>query len=315
VTEPFCVAGPQVTPHVVAQQLLSAGEERDVSLALEPGRYRLRALGAAGSQTVSASEDGAPSVTAALTADGWSEEDLAVSTTPVLRLANATPDERLLLLERTAWADRAVTAATVIGMQTFRDIFSGELLRPDQEINIASLTIAFTDLRDSTRIYQEIGDAAAFGKVLDHFEVLREEVAAAEGSLIKTIGDAVMAVFPRPLNGLKAMLRAQERLEASEKLAGAFSLKAGLHTGPCIAVTMNERLDYFGSVVNLASRLERYSSSRDVIVSEAVRADPEVEAYLSAQEELSADPFEAEVKGFDRESFRLWRVSRGGARS
>src|SRR6185295_4068654 len=42
----YCVAGPQVTPHVVAQQLLGGGERRTLSLRLEPGRYRLRAFGA-----------------------------------------------------------------------------------------------------------------------------------------------------------------------------------------------------------------------------------------------------------------------------
>ncbi len=117
-----------------------------------------------------------------------------------------------------------------------------------------------------------------------------------------------MAVFRRPVSALRAIVDAQERL-ASE--APPFYLKAGMHHGPCIAVTMNDRLDYFGSVVNMAARLERLSSGEDVIISEAVRQDPEVEDLLSASEkQLVPEPFETRLRGFDEAQFRLWRVAR-----
>jgi class 3 adenylate cyclase len=74
---------------------------------------------------------------------------------------------------------------------------------------------------------------------------------------------------------------------------------------------MNDRLDYFGSVVNMAARLERLSSGEDVIISDAVRHDPEVEELLSASEnQLIPKPFVAQLKGFDEAQFRLWRVAR-----
>jgi adenylate cyclase len=173
------------------------------------------------------------------------------------------------------------------------------------------LTVLFTDLRDSTSFYQEIGDAPAFGRVMDHFAVVQEAIAEEDGALVKTIGDAVMAVFRRPASALRAILDAQQRLAAPLGREPAFYLKAGMHHGPCIAVTMNDRLDYFGSVVNIAARLERLSSGEDVIISEAVRHDPEVEEVLSAAENrLVAEPFEAQLKGFDKVQFHLWRVTR-----
>ena len=83
-----------------------------------------------------------------------------------------------------------------------------------------------------------------------------------------------------------------------------------MHHGPCIAVTMNDRLDYFGSTVNMAARLERLSSGEDVIISDAVYHDPEVEEFLLApQNELVPEPFGARLKGFDEEQFKLWRVA------
>jgi class 3 adenylate cyclase len=175
---------------------------------------------------------------------------------------------------------------------------------------VGNLTILFTDLRGSTSFYREIGDAPAFGRVLDHFEVLQEAIAEEDGSLVKTIGDAVMAVFRRPISALRAILRAQQQLASPPDNAPPFYLKAGMHQGPCIAVTMNDRLDYFGSVVNMAARLERFSSGEDVIVSGAIRHDPEVEEFLSTSgSQLVAERFEAQLKGFDAEQLLLWRLA------
>jgi class 3 adenylate cyclase len=278
---------------------------------LEAGRYRLRTLGLAGGQFLIARPDGAQEVTLTAAHEGWSHDEQGVSLAPKLHFENATDAEQLFVLERMAWSDQASTAAEVTALQTFRDLFSSELLRPGERISVGSLTVLFTDLRDSTSFYREIGDAPAFGRVMDHFAVLREAIAEEDGALVKTVGDAVMAVFRRPASALRAILDAQRRLATPPGGAPAFYLKAGMHHGPCIAVTMNDRLDYFGSVVNMAARLERLSSGENVIISDAVRHDPEVEELLSGPENpLVPEPFEAQLKGFDEEQFNLWRVAR-----
>jgi class 3 adenylate cyclase len=307
----FCVGGPQLTPHIVAQQLLAPGDQRGLTLPLEAGRYRLRTLELAGGQYVIATPDGAQEVTLTASRDGWSHDEVGVSLAPMLHFQNDTDAEQLFVLERMAWSDQASTAAEVTALQVFRDLFSSELLRPGERISVGSLTVLFTDLRNSTSFYREIGDAPAFGRVMDHFAVLREAIAKEDGALVKTIGDAVMAVFRRPASALRAILDAQRQLAAPPGGAPPFYLKAGMHHGPCIAVTMNDRLDYFGSVVNIAARLDRLSSGEDVIISEAVRYDPEVEELLAAPEkQLIPEPFEAQLKGFDKAQFHLWRVAR-----
>jgi class 3 adenylate cyclase len=160
-------------------------------------------------------------------------------------------------------------------------------------------------------LYRQIGDATAFGRVMNHFDVLKEVIAEEEGALVKTIGDAVMAVFREPACALKAMLRAQQRLASPPAGMEPLTLKAGIHVGPCIAVTLNERLDYFGSTVNLAARLEGHSTGGDVVISNAVYADPAVRELLSRPEGFVATRFEIPLKGFDNEKFELWRVARG----
>jgi class 3 adenylate cyclase len=273
-TREFCVGGPQLSPHVVAQQLLGPAEERRLTVRLGPGTYRVRALGEA---------------------DGGDVFEARGET--VVTLANPTPSERLLRLEHTEWLDRAATAAEVTSLQAFRDLFSTEVLRPGEPVSVGTLTVLFTDLRDSTRFYREVGDAPAFGSVMQHLDLLREAVAAEGGAVVKAMGDAIMAVFTRPAAAVRAGLAAQHAVAGRP-----LELKVGIHTGPCIAITQNGALDYFGSTVNLAARLVSLSTGADVVVSGEVLADPEV-----AELDLRREPLEASLKGFD-EPPELWRV-------
>jgi class 3 adenylate cyclase len=312
----FCVGGPQVTPHIVAQQLVAPGERRTLSAVLEEGRYRLRTHGSQGGVFVLVAPKGEDAAHFRADGDPWPGGELRLSKVPELTFENATGESQLFILERTAWNDQAATAAEVTALQLFRDLFSTEALRPGDQISVGQMTILFTDLRDSTRLYREIGDAVAFGAVMNHFDVLRDAIAGGGGSIVKTLGDAVMAVFPRPAPALRAVLLAQATLASPPASARAMSLKAGIHSGPCIAVTLNGRLDYFGSNVNIAARLEPLSTGRDCVISSDVRLDPEVEEMLADPAlGFKTEPLEARLKGFDEESFELWRVvsKQGGA--
>ncbi|HEX8149160.1 MAG TPA: DUF5939 domain-containing protein [Pyrinomonadaceae bacterium] len=310
----FCVGGPQVTPHVVVQQLVPAGEARTVAPLLEEGRHHLRTGANDEVRALLVTANGSEELT--LGADGVGvEEELTVSTHPVIRLLNDTGGERLFRIEREAWGGQAATAAEVTALQLFRDLFAAEALRPGDRINVGQMTILFTDLRNSTRLYREIGDAVAFGAVMSHFDVLREEIAREGGSIVKTLGDAVMAVFPRPAPALRAIMCAQRKLASPPEGVRPLTVKAGLHAGPCIAVTLNERLDYFGSNVNIAARLEPLSTGEDCVITSDVRRDPEVlELLADPAGGLAAEPSEAVLKGFDNECFELWRVRRTEAR-
>jgi class 3 adenylate cyclase len=294
----FCVGGPQLTPHVVAQQLVPPGVHRSLEVRVEPGRYRLRSLAVPGALPVTVGPGGESEAEARLEPDGWAPGELFLDQQAKLGLANATADEQLLVLERTAWSDQAATAADVTSLQVFRDLFATEALRPGEPIAVGSLSVVFTDLRDSTRYYRDVGDAPAFGAVLEHLDLLRGAVAAEDGAVVKAMGDAIMAVFPRPLAAVRAMLAAHEAVAGRP-----LELKVGIHAGRCIAVNQNGVLDYFGSTVNLAARLAGLSAGGDLVVSDAVLADPELRALG-----LRAEPIEGVVKGFEGESLSLWRI-------
>jgi len=302
----FCVGSPQLQPHVVMSQSIAALRSLPVSMQLEPGRYTLRASNVAGSISLVADAEGPSQSDIRVTSFGWPPEQGHVSLHPTLNLINATDADQTFQLERTAWSDQASTAADVTALQVFRDLFASEVIRPGEEISIGSVTLMFTDLRDSTRLYRKIGDASAFGRVREHFEVLEQAVASEGGAIIKTMGDSVMATFRHPINALRAVWNAQAKI--AERSEPTLWLKVGMHKGPCIVVNLNDRLDYFGSTVNIAARLPDFSQGGELIFTEEINDDPEVREFIAKNMKLGAlRPFTENVKGFD-EPFTMWKL-------
>ena len=175
---------------------------------------------------------------------------------------------------------KVLTAKRLLTNQTFRDIYRTDTLDMDQRLRITSLTFLFTDLKGSTDLYERVGDLVAYDMVRAHFGVLHEVVAAEAGAVVKTIGDAVMATFPTPERALAAALRMREAMRRLNAESGRedLLLKIGLHEGPCLAVTLNDRLDYFGQTVNIAARVQGLAVSRSIFATK-----PVVENALAAQ--------------------------------
>ncbi len=168
-----------------------------------------------------------------------------------------------------------LTGKRLLTNQTFRDVYGTDTLATDQRLKITSLTFLFTDLKGSTALYERVGDLVAYDLVRQHFHVLNEVVAAETGAVVKTIGDAVMATFATPDRALAAALRMRKEMTRinAERQNEDLLLKIGIHEGPCLAVTLNDRQDYFGQTVNIAARVQGLASSRAIYVTEPVVND------------------------------------------
>ncbi|HVH77052.1 MAG TPA: adenylate/guanylate cyclase domain-containing protein [Stellaceae bacterium] len=176
-----------------------------------------------------------------------------------------------------------LTAKRLLTNQVFRDIYGTDTIDVDQRLKITSLTFLFTDLKGSTPLYERVGDLAAFDLVSAHFRVLEEIVAAEAGAVVKTIGDAVMATFPTPDRAVAAALRMREAMrslnterEGEEDLF----LKIGIHEGPCLAVVLNDRQDYFGQTVNIAARVQDLADARAILATGPVVGHKEAASLL-----------------------------------
>lgn len=285
----FCLSGPMATPHVVVQLLLAAGERRSVAVDLPPGRYRLRTLHPG--VVVDVEHEGGPFPGLRVTATGV--EALPPSgEAGTIAFVNDAGFELAGLIEDRTWTREALTVPEVISLQAFRDLFAAATLRPGDEAGVSQVALLFSDLRGSTALYERMGDAAAYNVVREHFALLAAIVRDHDGAVVKTIGDAVMASFGDPADAVRAALAMQTRIADQE-----LTLKLGVHMGPSVVVTLNDRLDYFGSTVNMAARLQGQSDGGDVVLSRAVADDPAVQSVIA---DVSKREEEVALKGFDR---------------
>ena len=186
----------------------------------------------------------------------------------------------------------------------FREMFSSDVLSHRENMQLSDLTILFTDISRSTGLYEKLGDVIAYNIVRDHFDILFKTVEENGGVVVKTIGDAVMASFIRPVDGVKAgvdALKAFEDYNRDEGLDSQVAIKVGLHHGPCIVVNLNDRLDYFGSVVNVAARVQGLSQGGEIWLSEAMVTDLRVKDFLPSNGVKRLQRYKAELKGLDGE--------------
>jgi class 3 adenylate cyclase len=172
-----------------------------------------------------------------------------------------------------------LTAKRLLSNQTFRDIYKTDTLDVDQGLKVTSLTFLFTDLKGSTALYDRVGDIVAYDLVREHFRILQDIVSSEGGAVVKTIGDAVMATFPTPDRAVSAALRMRDSVQ---KLKNDLLIKIGIHEGPCLAVTLNDRLDYFGQTVNIAARVQSLADSRAIFATKSVVENSQVAKILEA---------------------------------
>src|SRR5947208_7739510 len=179
-----------------------------------------------------------------------------------------------------------LTAKRMLSNQTFRDVFKADNLNIDQRLKITSLTFLFTDLKGSTALYERVGDLAAFDLVRAHFHALLDIIASEKGAVVKTIGDAVMGTFVRPEHAIAAGLRMRAAMDELNKKRGTADLvvKIGIHEGPCLAVMLNERQDYFGQTVNIAARVQSLSTAQEIHITGPVLDAPAVAEVLKQRE-------------------------------
>jgi len=291
----YCLMGPGGTPHVLIQQHLAPGERRVVEADLAPGTYGLRGRAPGPETEIIHSGGGLGEVIF----DEAGIRTGAPGAAGRIVLANGSDKPRTVVIEAKTWRADALTAKAATALQIFRVLFPDETLSAGEDVAIDRMAFLFTDLRGSTALYERVGDSEAYRIVRQHFAFLEKTIADHDGCVVKTIGDAVLAVFASSADAVRAARAVRRDVSAfNGRIApNAIRIRLGLHAGPCVAVTLNGRLDYFGSAVNLAARLEAESRGDDIVLSAAMAEEPGVTALLAG---VAVSREDARLRGFDR---------------
>jgi class 3 adenylate cyclase len=133
------------------------------------------------------------------------------------------------------------------------------------------LAILFADVVGSTRIYEVMGDLRARDMVLTCVEIMRAATEQNRGTVIKTIGDEIMATFPTANDALNAASRMQHdiRIHSELKVEGQpIAIRIGGHFGPVVL----ENRDIFGAAVHTANRMTSQAKAGQIMITSAMVA-------------------------------------------
>ena len=235
-----------------------------------------------------------------------------------IKAVNKSPKRALLVLARMPknhdgaplTMAPCLTGNKLLNCQTFRSLFRSDTISGSEGIGIRELTLLFTDLKGSTEMYERIGDIKAFALVQQHFEHLTRAIQTHHGAVVKTIGDAVMACFDKPADAVSASLLMRDEIETFNRQQGSneIVLKIGIHMGASIAVTLNDRLDYFGQTVNIAARVQGLAEAEEICITQSVFDAPGVQSQLG---HFDVSEETASVKGLSKR-LPFWRVREKG---
>jgi class 3 adenylate cyclase len=147
----------------------------------------------------------------------------------------------------------------------------------------------------------------AFALVQQHFEQLQSVTVRHNGAIIKTIGDAVMAAFLDPADAVGAALDMRSEIATFNRRQPdkELILKIGVHKGAAIAVTLNDRLDYFGQTVNIAARVQNLAEADEIVISQDVFDSKGVRDELAR---FSVEPRMAQLRGVEQD-LQVFRVA------
>ncbi len=305
----YCFGGPQNTPQRVTQHYIKPNQKKYLNVKLEEGTYLFKTTENQGYLRLHVRNTADDTTTIFITNDDFDGQEATISTMPNLTIANKSGKELVCYLEKENWREEAIYATEVTSSHDFRTLFAQETLRDGKKVEASNLTVLFTDLMNSTNLYLQEGDEFAIGQLMSHFKIIQQIVAEERGGIVKTIGDSVMAVFKEPVSALKAVERIQQIFSSSTAMGDSFKLKAGIHLGDCTAVNLNDRIDYFGTTVNIASRLVDIAQEKEIVVSEAFYNFGDTDLYLSNNRKtLIIKTGEKELKGFDKEVFKVKQI-------
>lgn len=158
------------------------------------------------------------------------------------------------------------------------------------------MAVLFADISGSTALYEDLGNTVAQQVVSDCLSRMTETVQQNGGSVVKTIGDEVLAVFPTADQAACAACALQTCLGADMEVAPR--VRVGFHLGPVIQAPQ----DVFGDAVNVAARVVALAKAGQVLTTQST-----VEHFTPVFKSITRFLDQAQVKG-KRETIDIYEV-------
>ena len=140
------------------------------------------------------------------------------------------------------------------------------MVTPDKTDHLAVL---FADVVESTALYRRLGDVAALHVINVVIDEMKSVLPLYQGRLVKTLGDAVMCLFPDADCAVEAAVAMQHAVARLEPAGEKMQIRIGLHTGPVVIGSE----DVYGDTVNVAAYLADAATAGQILIAEETAKD------------------------------------------
>ena len=268
----YCAGSPGKRPHIVVQQVLEPGEEREVSFDLTRGSYRLvGALAKQGSELIASAVGFETTGTVEKETDRIVVQPAVLAAGKVsLTFVNAGTVEETFRIEHAAAREDAVSAAAALTHPSFRQFFSDQLLATGEHVRVSHMAFVFVELVGREILFETLGDGKAALELSRLDGVVHEEGWKHEGELVPSALSKLVLAFTTSDRAFKAALAIRRRI-AAEPFAGNVAI--ALHGGKCIALTRSGKPEFFGETLHRGEALLADCPAGGMALSAAIAAD------------------------------------------
>jgi len=301
----YCAAEPATKRHIVLSKTIAPGKSFFTNLLIQNGIYRLRKKGVPKYNLVDVSDKFEEKEIVWLDENG--ENEIQVKSKPGFVFQNNEKVSVTIVMEERKEDQLSLRPKELFNFNDFRDLFSEEAIATNLQLDIGIQTLLFTDIVGSTKFYETVGDHGAFLQVREHFIKAYTLIHNEKGTVVKTIGDAIMASFPSPKHALRAAKEMQEWFHPENKHTPV-RIRISIHAGNCLAVNLNSNIDYFGNTVNYAAKMQNVTDSGEISISESVFRDRDLRDYLR-EKEIKLKRIDFPLSWTNRtDSVYIWKV-------
>ncbi|HPS57765.1 MAG TPA: DUF5939 domain-containing protein [Spirochaetota bacterium] len=273
----YCSAEPAKKPHIVLQKHLQPGGNYLFILPQYEKRLRFRVHGKKYYGLLDLKKN------APLRNLYWDDisSSTIIETAPgsTVFLSNTEKSPAGYVIEHSEDDANALRPSDLFSYQEFRDLYSSEAVAADLAIDIGVQNIMLVDVAGSTGFYGDTGDSRAFLTMKQYFLQVHDIAMEYRGAIVKTLGDGVMLVFDKPMNAVRAGIRILKNFSGDGDFP--FTVRVSIHRGQCLAVNLDSAIDCFGQAVNVAAKLQNFTGSGEMTLSESFASEHTVDRYLN----------------------------------
>ncbi len=293
--EKYCIGGPWHAPHVVAQLRLAPDERMSIPLRLDAGDYLVRWLGNTNPQVLF--------VRPSATSTRW---DLVLRKNSIPEQASSLRAGQLTFSFKNEWDrelsvriermnDRSsvITAATVFGLQRFRNLFPEQTFSNEVPVTTENLTLLEIQLFGVEELYEALGEQNAYETCNAIISEQATLINSNKGVIAKKRDDGLIACFLDCVDACRAAITIEKHFlvikhrylpHTISSLPDAQSLRigVGVHRGRTLLAIQNGIVDYFGNTMRQTSAIAQHSDGA-VSLSDKIATDPLVRELLQEQ--------------------------------